>query len=78
MPYASLWSGITLELMDKTISRVTNAYVESHNRIYKEKILRGRRDITIGEGIRLLKGYNECLVKEKVLYRLKNDKTCKF
>ncbi|KAH0535064.1 hypothetical protein KQX54_012817 [Cotesia glomerata] len=75
MPYASLWSGITLELVDKTISRVSNAYVESHNRIYEEKILKGRKDITIGEAIRLLKGYNECLVKEEVLYRLKNDKT---
>ncbi|KAH0552241.1 hypothetical protein KQX54_007595 [Cotesia glomerata] len=73
MPYAPIYFGIMLDLIDKNISRVSNGYVESHNKTFKEKILNGRKDLTVSDAVRQIKGHNKCLLAEEYLFKLRSN-----
>lgn len=55
------------DLVDADISRVSNAYVESHNKSYKINVLKGKKRNTIGDVCRLLQEHNSFLVPEEHL-----------
>lgn len=78
--YLPLWTAIMMPLIDPNISRVTNAYVESHMRAYKEEILLKRKDVSVGNVVRALDNYNKCLIAKEEVYQIckPNDECAKY
>lgn len=68
MPYCPIWSPMMLDLVDTNISRVSNAYGESHNKFYKERVLKNQKRNTIGDVCRPLREYNGYLIAEETLH----------
>lgn len=54
MPYAILWSAIDLDRVDKSISRLSNAYIESLHRVLRDSVFDGNTTSSIADGVRLL------------------------
>lgn len=60
-------TGMLFHLVDKNVSRVSNAYSENHAKIYQNNILHGRKDNTVAEVAREVLKYNESIEREHVL-----------
>lgn len=74
LAYALICFALMLDLVDENISRVSNlAYVESHNKIFIEEIQEHIKDKTFGDTIRTLKKYNDCLLAEEKIFKLRTD-----
>lgn len=59
MPYAPLWSGLDLDLIDPTVSRVTDAFVESTNKVIKEMVCKRISNRSIADRVREFERYRE-------------------
>ena len=64
MPFIPLCGSLMLDLVDKEVSRVSNAYVEAHNKIVKVDILNKQKKNSMGQTVRKLKDYVKTLVAE--------------
>lgn len=62
MSYISICVSLLLDLIDKNISQVSNAYIRAHQKVVKINVLNKRKNNSIGKTIRKLKNYFECLV----------------
>lgn len=65
MPYAVLWTAMDLDMVDPSISRVTNAYIESSNKVMKDMVFQNMTNISIADRIRQLKN-NRSLTMGKI------------
>ena len=77
MPYVPLWSGLMLDLVDDGISHTTNAYVETHNKYVKEKLLENDSTNSIADVSRIMIERNISLIIEAGLKDLKLKSTLK-
>ena len=78
MPYVVMWSALDLDLIDKRISRVTNAHVEASNRVLKEVDLEGVSNRSIGDRARELENKaNAALADLELDVRLKSKSRAK-
>lgn len=59
MPFAVMWSAIDLDMIDNTISRITNAYVESSNKFLKDNVFKGTRNSSIADRVRQLEAHSK-------------------
>lgn len=67
MPYISICGSMMLPLIDKNISRVSNAFVESNNKVLKCNVLKNQKFNSIGSVVRKLQEHMEILAKEASL-----------
>uniref|UniRef100_A0ABD2VUU2 Ubiquitin-like protease family profile domain-containing protein n=1 Tax=Trichogramma kaykai TaxID=54128 RepID=A0ABD2VUU2_9HYME len=58
MPYVVWWSALDMDLVYPEISRVSNAIVESFNKVLKVNILEGNTKNSIADTVRQLNTYN--------------------
>lgn len=70
MPYSPLWTALSMDLIDPSISSITNAFAESMMKQYEYLILHNSRKFSIGEVCRLLNSDIEKLIKENELSKL--------
>lgn len=64
---APITTGIILHLIDNNISRVSNAYSETHGKTYQNNVLPSKHNNTLTEATRALINHNECLAAEHKL-----------
>ena len=64
MTYIPICGSLMLNLIDVDISRVNNAYVESHNEVMKIDVMNQQKKNSIGQAIRKLKEYVNSLITE--------------
>ena len=78
MSYTPLWSALDLDLVDPSISRISNAFVESANRVMKEIVFEGTTNASIADRVRQLKTARmDTMAKIKLDVRLKGtQKSC--
>ena len=72
MPYIyicmiSICGALMLDHIDQNLSRVSNAYVESHNKTLKVNILEGQKRNTLGTIVRKLEENMKALIEEESL-----------
>lgn len=64
MPYFIFWSAIDLDLLDANPSRLSNAYVESYNRVLKESVLNNRTQTSLADCVRKLNTKQQTTIAE--------------
>ena len=64
MTYIPICGSLMLDLIDVDISRVSNAYVESHNKVIKIDVMNRQKKNSMGQAIRKLKEYVNSLIAE--------------
>lgn len=57
MAFISICAALMLDTVDKKISRVSNAYTESHNKVEKHTVLKKRKNNSIGQVVRKLESH---------------------
>lgn len=55
IPYIVMWSALDMNLIDPKISRISNAFVESSNKVLKEKTYERLTCVALGQAVRKLK-----------------------
>ena len=64
MPFACVWSGILISRKFPEISRISNAYAESHFNVVKHEVLKHEKNLKIGRFVTKEKKYVQSLVAE--------------
>lgn len=65
MPYAILWSAMDLDLIDPNISRVSNAFIESTNKVNKQLVFNRITNLSIADRVRELENAQKTTMAKK-------------